>query len=558
MAGANTASIKFYYLYDENGNIYPAVPFPVGWTEFPRDVHQKFYEWEISEARRWGFENIYLILQPLPASLFASEKPQPTFLGGEALQNYFEQLRREALFVAEFAEEQNVDILDAFVLEAVNINLGPSEDFLVYRSLLPELKEKFSGNLAVMAPVGIQDFVNGQKQPEYDYSGFDYVTPVFSCRHADLNTGSPSKWEDAIYEYFDFAEQLEKKYGAKVIPVWLAGVDVHDEQLFNQFLRNGEFENYEDVKVWLLNLILGEASKRNVDGVETITLWYHSRLVGPHGPYTYKFPIWQSKRPLDTVAKYYSHPWNEEVRETLRTLQHTALAIDSIASHNIEFAKRAEGWIVEALRAYRSGDYSVASLIAGEILKEASKVNNPLSIVIDGNGKEWVNLDPIYYNASEQLPPLELLVGDSIPIGEDDAITTKNLKNLKAVYAVNDPDNLYLMLEFYGPPPTRVMRYMDGPLISIDTSGIWSHENGKEFLVILARRGTDLWIQTYKDMEWGGYPLYDLRESAYGDVIEVKIPLKYIQNPEKINLLVWYPTQPPWGGMEVDIVDWGK
>jgi hypothetical protein len=153
---------------------------------------------------------------------------------------------------------------------------------------------------------------------------------------------------------------------------------------------------------------------------------------------------------------------------------------------------------------------------------------------------------------------LELLVGDSIPIGEDAALITKNLKSLKAVYAVNDPDNLYLMLEFYGPPPTFGFGRLDGPLVSIDTSGVWSHENGKEFKVFLDRRVSNFWIETYKDMEWRGYPLYDLRESAYGDVIEIKIPLKYIHNPEKINLLVWYPTLSPWGGMEVEMVDWGK
>jgi hypothetical protein len=102
------------------------------------------------------------------------------------------------------------------------------------------------------------------------------------------------------------------------------------------------------------------------------------------------------------------------------------------------------------------------------------------------------------------------------------------------------------------------MRHNDGPNIGIDTSGIWSHENGNEFLVILARRGSQFWIKTYKGMEQRFDPLYELREFAYGDVIEVKIPLKYIQNPEKINLLVWYPTQPPWGDMEVEIVDWGK
>ena len=563
MAGANCASIKVYYLYDEEGNIYPASPFPSGWTRIPRDVHQKFYEWQISEARRWGFEKIYLIAQPLEESIFASESPHSTVLSEEAKQNYLEQNQKEAIRLGEFAEEQNVDILDAFNPEvAFKENLFKtdadelsSEDILLYQKLLPELRERFSGDLAGKTAVGVQYFVKGQKLPKHDYSGFDYVTPPFSGLHGVLNTGSPSEWENAIHKYFEYTEQLRKKYGVKLMPVYVPGLQIHNEQLFNQFLRNGKFEDYEDVKVWLLNSILDEASKRNVDGAETYTLWYHSRRVEPHGPYGYKFPVWQSKRPLDTVANHFSHPWNKEGRETLRVLQHAALLTNSIASHNQELAGWLEDKIAEGLKAYNNGDYTLASSIANEILKKASGVNNPLGIVIDGNGKEWVNLDPIYYNASEQLPPLELLAGDSVPLGENEALITKNLKSLKAVYAINDPEYLYLMLEFYGPPPTHGLKHGDGPFISIDTSGEWTHQEGKEYQVALDRRTSTLWSQDY-NREWTGHLLYDLREVAYGDVVEVKIPLKYIGNPKKVNLLVWYPTMAEWGGMEVDIVKW--
>jgi hypothetical protein len=454
MAGANTASIKVYYLYDENGNIYPADPFPLGWRELPRGVHKKYQEWMISTVRDWGFENIYLIAQPLPESIFASEEPHPTVFTEEVKRNFLEQMREEALWLAEFAEEQNVDILDAFNLEATDIgNLGLSEDFLVYRNLLPELKEKFSGDLVVMMVGGIQHFVEGRELLEYDYNGFDYINPVLSCRHTDLNTGSPSEWEVAMHEYFDFTEQLGKKYEAKVMPVWLAGLHVHDEQLFNQFLRNGEFEDYEDVKVWFLNSILEEALKRNVDGVEACTLEYFSRLYGPHGPYGYKFPTWQSKRPLDTVAKYFSHPWNEEGRETLSFLQHAALLTNSIASYDQELAEWAEDNVVEALIAYRSGDYSTASLIAAEILKEASRVNNPLSIRIDGNPSEWQSLDPVYFNPSQILPWSSLSPWFNPETQPEGFFKAKDMRNLKSVYAVNDSDYLYLMLDFYGQPP---------------------------------------------------------------------------------------------------------
>jgi len=212
-------------------------------------------------------------------------------------------------------------------------------------------------------------------------------------------------------------------------------------------------EDYEDVKVWFLNSILEEALKRNVDGVEACTLEYFSRLYGPHGPYGYKFPTWQSKRPLDTVAKYFSHPWNEEGRETLSFLQHAALLTNSIASYDQELAEWAEDNVVEALIAYRSGDYSTASLIAAEILKEASRVNNPLSIRIDGNPSEWQSLDPVYFNPSQILPWSSLSPWFNPETQPEGFFKAKDMRNLKSVYAVNDSDYLYLMLDFYGQPP---------------------------------------------------------------------------------------------------------
>jgi hypothetical protein len=38
--------------------------------------------------------------------------------------------------------------------------------------------------------------------------------------------------------------------------------------------------------------------------------------------------------------------------------------------------------------------------------------------------------------------------------------------------------------------------------------------------------------------------------------VEVKIPLKILGNPRKVNLVVWYPWIAPWGDMEVDLVNW--
>ena len=333
------------------------------------------------------------------------------------------------------------------------------------------------------------------------------------------------------------------------MPIWVASLLLKDLKAANQII--GMFGNYENARVWLLDTILKEASKRDAAGVEVCMPWYHSRLIGPHGPYADQFSVWQSKRPLNTVVSYFSHPWNNEGREILRVLQHAVLATNFAASYNQEFAGWAEGMLAESLKAYRNGDYTSANSIASEILGKMSGFENPPGIRIDGDGSEW-GVDPIYFNASKQLPPLKLLAGDSIPLGGDNAIIIENMRSLKAVYAVNDQENLYLMLEFYEPA-----KHVSGLHISIDTSGEWTHREGQEYNIILCYPGGEICTSKYEGDRFDahGKCFGDVRV-AYGNVIEVKVPLEYIEYPERINLLVWYPTMAEWGGMEVNIVKW--
>jgi hypothetical protein len=544
MAGANTASIKVYYLYDENGNVYPAIPSPVGWRRFPREAHQKFYEWQISEARRWGFEKVYLIAQSLEAAPYERGVPQ-AFLSNQAKAHFMDQMRSEALWLAEFAEEMGVDILDP-------VNLEVTEDYTwdvppehSLKGLAPEFKKRFSGELAVQMATHLH-FLNNPP-PEYSYSEFDYLTPIFAYAHEDYNIDTPSKIKALIHEYFDFAEHLGKRDEIKVMPAWVASLDLRDLELAKQIL--GMFEDYEDARVWLLDSILDEASKRNVAGVEVFMPWYHSRLIGPHGPFADQFSEWVSKRPLNTVVKYFSHPWNEEGRETLRILQHAVLLTNSLAPYNQELAEWSKNRVAEALRAYRSGDYVSADSIVSETLKKGLGVKNPLGIRIDGNASEWRSLDPIYFNPSTILP------WSNIPGVEEIKEELKNIRNLKAVYAVNDTENLYLMLEFYEPSKPLV-RFFN---ISIDTSGEWTHREGEEYNIMLPYPRTEIFTVKYEGDRWEvrDKRLGDVRV-AYGNVIEVEVPLEYIGHPERVNLLVWYPTIAPWGDMQVDIVDWGK
>jgi hypothetical protein len=519
MAGANWAALKVYYRPFPNGDVKPSLitgdPENM-WAPVSNEVFQKALAWEISHLKDWGF-NIYLYAHLCPDPSYVKDFPR----GEDAMQNYYEQRKRRALILSEFAEQQGVDLFDPFGYPP----FSHLEHHLMYKELLPEVREKFSGKLATLVPLMYDEDMF--KVPEYDYEGFDYVAVPFFLPVLPI---SPPEFRSRINEYFESAKNI-REYGVKLLVDWVSRGGPLDA-----------FDNPEDGRMWLLNAVLDEAFQRDVEGIETLMLWFHSRLVNPDNDP--RFSYWQSRRPLNLVASYFSRPWNKERGETLRLLQHVTLT----TIHNQEFRDWASARVEKAFDAYRRGDFTFANSIAKEVLEEAQLSNdNPLGIMIDGNDGEWEGLNPIYFNPSQTFPWFNL-----IWLGKKEV---NDMRNLKSVYAVNDSENLYLMLEFYEPSKPLV-RFFN---ISIDTSGEWTHREGEEYNIMLPYPRTEIFTVKYEGDRW------EIRDKllgdvgvAYGNVVEVKVPLEYIGHPERINLLVWYPGIAQWGDMEVDIVDWGK
>ena len=576
MAGFNFARIKAYYTYDEEGNVYPIiitlgeaerlsdeatriiqelyddeVPRYDLWIRVPDDVFYENLEWMIGKAKDWGF-NVYLLGEMLPPSVVTGHpEGKPSLeLDEEAIQRYLEQRQEEALKLAEFAEKQGVDLFDPYG----SFMMFPSEQFSLYKESLLEIRERFSGELVTWMIGALRDCINGNAPLEYDYSGLDYIFPWFGCHPGLLTTDSPSKWKDAIQKYLDFAEHLGDKYGVKVLPGYIASFEygIDNDEVFNEFMS--KFDSPENARIWFIKSVFDEVSRREVAGVDAHPLWFFERLysmpgVGAKEDAYQKFSWWETKRPLNTVASYLIHPWNEEAKNALRTLQHARLAADSITTRSSDpsLVHRVSTLMGEASEAYERGDYDIVYEITREVLGQALKIGNPLGIVVDGKENEWRDIDPVYFNPSKAFPWFNLIFcygGEMV----------KNITNLKLVYAANDAENLYLMLKFDELPK-------QAPYINIDISGEWSHQNGEEFRIVThGPHDSMLWTQEYEGFEWpdpehSGSKLADL-ECAYGDVIELKIPLELIKNPEKINLEVWYPWMAPWGDMKVDIVKW--
>jgi len=572
LAGFNFARIKAYYTYDELGNVYPIiitlgeaeklsdearniikemyrgdVPYYDLWIRVPNDVHLKNLEWMISRVRDWGFK-VFLLAEILPPAVTTGrfERVAPIALNREAFKRFLEQRKREALILTEFAEKQKIEILDP---------IGPAwfpeepkeaalEQLLLYKELLPKIRSMFKGKLAVWMIGRISDCVNGMRLKEYNYSGFDYLTLWFGCGGAYLNTNSPIKWKDAVHKYFDFAEYLANKYKLKIFPCYIAGFQYLEEydEFFNEFMSN--FSSLEDAKIWFMNIVFDEILSRGITSIDIHPLWFveSCSFGGPHS-------WWESKRPLKIVTDLLCLPWNIEGKRALKALQYATLMVNLITTKSSNSGLI--HWMLNkkerAYKAFREGNYTLTNIISQKILGYFLHMKNPLNIIIDGNGDEWQDLDPAYFNPSQTFPWFNLI----FCYGKD---KVKDFGNLKCLYAVNDPDNLYLMLEFYNSTPNIL------PYINIDVSGEWSHQRGKEFHLILHHDCATLWTWEYKglerpDPEHPFHKLADL-EIACGDVVELKIPLKFIGNPEKINLIVWYPWMAPWGDIEIDIVDW--
>lgn len=264
------------------------------------------------------------------------------------------------------------------------------------------------------------------------------------------------------------------------------------------------------------------------------------------------FSYWSTKRPFNLAVKYLHQPWNREGKKALRMLQHVTLATRSFDPDLLNWSSNR---MERAREAFEKGDYTLVSSIAQEILTLASVIKNPLNITIDGEGSEWENLDPVYFNPSQAFPPFS----------EEEWF--RDAANLKSVYAINDAENLYLMLEFYGSRPEWL------PSIAIDTSGEWSHEDGKEFHITLYRESADLWKVSYTGLTSGSLvPKRTMMEKVSimsDNVVELRVPLEILGNPRKINMIVWYPCEKIinqdsilkpimlWGDFEVEMVKWG-
>jgi hypothetical protein len=538
MAGANFIFIKVYYLYDKDGNIYPGIV-THGFQKVPKDLQREDLAEQIHLARAWGLK-IFLIADA--ESLPGVPGPPPQFTTSEAKEKFLKQAREEALSLAEFAEKEKVDIL----MPMLGLVGYPSEAFFIYKEILPELRRRFGGKLASFA-FEVEEIANGKfshYNREFNYSGLDLITPLFAI---DLFTDSKSELEGAIDKALDFGVYLKDKYKVSLVPIVLSDFNLFGRRypIYQKFFE--EFSNHEDAKNWLTELIIKKSLKRNVDGIFIYCTHFLGMPLTPHGTWEKLHPYWQSRKTFDIARKYFTVPFNKEKKDALTAIEYVSLLANRVINEmpNPALLNWVKNKTQQALDTYRKGDCRASIVTSQEIIYFFYHIQNPLLVRLDEENEEWQLLDPLLFNPSQAN---NLFKCKYLSIEKEKC---EKGGNLKLIYAANDKENLYLLLEFYDKLPSSL------PYVSIDISGEWNHERGKEFLVDLEHNSISLRIyenlsNIFRPENTAPRPI----RVAKTTWVELEIPLKILNYPKRVNIAVWYPSIAPWGDMEVDLVNW--
>lgn len=123
-------------------------------------------------------------------------------------------------------------------------------------------------------------------------------------------------------------------------------------------------------------------------------------------------------------------------------------------------------------------------------------------ISVDGDASDWQGIEPLVTDSEGDAPSKD--------------------KDMKALYATNDGEYLYFMVEFYGENPHSACQ------LCIDTN-----LDGEEDYFILVKQQKHLQVHTYPQ---GKETFIGEGKVSLGNVLEEAIPLKLIGNPKKVRI----------------------
>ena len=482
LTGANSITLKAYYTFDEQGEITPIIQGGQGlhWHEVSHKIQQEYLKYQMNKVRDWGFEKIYIHNEILsPDYLGWGDTDKVKNLPESAQQNYLDNVEEEAITLAKFARNKDVDILVPFEHE-----LG-WEEIERYKDNLDELRNIYDGKLGVKMTGDahiISDSFYRQEEPEIkeDLTKFDVIFPIAKLDIPDMSLlddsitqsqpPTPSEAEQAAQNFLDFYKGIGDKYEARIMPQWIADFGFEpgiSDQFIDQFANNAE------AVTWLYETILGEIKDKGLYGASA----YKTQYTRPRHEIDYI----QDTRLYETVASYFSQ--EREINFVDRD-HHKS-------QHEIMLSENNED----------EGD-------------------NSLGININGDPMDWRKVDPVYYNPSSTFPNYFI---DWYYQGIINDFKPERL-NLKAIYALNDDENLYIMIDFYEEAidveELKNKGYDIEIQLDIEGNAEWNY-----WIDLLPTKG-----RMSNGEKVTEFPFSD------GEVYELKIPLQALGYPEEITL----------------------
>lgn len=300
MAGANFLYFKVWYVIDDEANIRPALlthsVIPCSQDELENDAKKI-----ISLARSYNLK-IFLVPFLWRTDVMLDAPPEEKLkifnIKPEYKTKFLDQLSKMTTRIAEFAEENNIEML-APICE-LHLYLGYEASSAWHQEMLSTLREKYKGELVVTDQDYMSKYYNigleTETIPNFNYSGYDYIGLL-------INPSGTKSWVDLEYSInktLDYASQLREKYQIRVI-ISNVGVFGNADWMLEEYPDNWSKARANFFKV-VLRLILDR-----VEGV-FFNAWNYD---SPSESVVSRVFI-QSREPYDVVKEYFSMPYTDE------------------------------------------------------------------------------------------------------------------------------------------------------------------------------------------------------------------------------------------------------
>ncbi len=214
--GVNVICVSPMYIILSDGSLKSVGESP----EWDGHAEELYIEY-IKKVHNAGFA-VYLTIDPVPVEPLNSWQIEP--LSGERKERFIEEFTQVALYWAEIAEKEKVELFSP--MNEPETFLGDRDGVKWSKDILPEVRERFKGDVIVkfadIGPENLEKYSN--------LTGYDYLA-------IDVYDNDPDELRERLrVEIIPRAVDLVEKYDMKGFVFGEMGGDVKDKELLAKVL----------------------------------------------------------------------------------------------------------------------------------------------------------------------------------------------------------------------------------------------------------------------------------------------------------------------------------